>query len=376
MHTTAAAVSNEDKEPYLTVGRGATERNFGINSVGHQQIATHTGIPAAYYKKMVEEAPDLLATNVNRWFAKYPANRMVRTLDNHVRAFLSDSYRPLENADLAEAVLPVLFDLKLEVMSCEVTETRLYLKCVDERIKQDVPSGRKMGDGSHCFFDTVSPAIIISNSEVGLGSLSVESGVFTKVCTNLMAISGAGMKKRHLGARTSLGDGEAIRHLLTDETKRATDRAVWMQVRDVVKGAFEEARFEAHCNKLKGLAEQKIEGDPVKVVELSSKKLGIQDGEQKSVLRHLIEGSDLSRYGLLQAVTRTAADIESYDRASDFERMGGALIDLSANDWQALSIEECTSIPTGIEAHRYFEATQHGDLKWSGWTCIYDDETI
>jgi hypothetical protein len=41
-----------------------------------------------------------------------------------------------------------------------------------------------------------------------------------------------------------------------------------------------------------------------------------------------------------------------------------------------LSIEECTSIPTGIEAHRYFEATQHGDLKWSGWTCIYDDETI
>jgi hypothetical protein len=216
MHTTAAAVSNEDKEPYLTVGRGNTERSFGINSVGHQQIATHTGIPAAYYKKMVEEAPDLLATNVNRWFAKYPANRMVRTLDNHVRAFLSDSYRPLENADLAEAVLPVLFDLKLEVMSCEVTETRLYLKCVDERIKQDVPSGRKMGDGSHCFFDTVSPAIIISNSEVGLGSLSVESGVFTKVCTNLMAISGAGMKKRHLGARTSLGDGEAIRHLLTD----------------------------------------------------------------------------------------------------------------------------------------------------------------
>lgn len=311
--------------------------DFGINGVGHDQIGTHTGIPSKYYDRMAGEAPALLATNVNEWFNRFPAKRMVRTLDGNVRAFLSDSYRTLENADLAEAVFPVLFDLKLEIMSCEVTERRLYIKAVDERIKKDVPRGHAIGDGSHQFFDTISPAVIVANSEVGMGALSIEWGVFTKVCTNLATIAGAGMKKRHLGAKQGLIDGEEIRHMLTDETKKVTDQAVWMQLRDVLKGAFEEARFEAYTDKLKGLSEQKIENDVVKVVELTSRRFGITETESKSVLRHLIEGGDLSRYGLLNAVTRTAQDLPSYDRASEFERMGGEIIELPANEWKQMA---------------------------------------
>jgi len=34
------------------------------------------------------------------------------------------------------------------------------------------------------------------------------------------------------------------------------------------------------------------------------------------LLRHLIEGGDLSQYGLINAVTRTAEDAKFYDRAS------------------------------------------------------------
>jgi hypothetical protein len=317
---------------------GNTDNTFGINALAHDQIGVHTGIPAKYYDKMLAEAPDLLANNVNRWFEKYPAPRLVRTLDNKVRAFLSDQYRPLENADLAEAVLPILLEMKLEIMSCEITERRLYIKAVDERIKKDVPSGRKIGDGSHVIFDTCSPALIISNSEVGSGSLSVESGIFTKVCTNLAAIAGQGMKRRHVGARNELTAGEEVRYLLTDQTKRATDKAIWLQVRDVVKGAFDEVRFTAHTNKLAGLAKDQIETDDVvKVVELSSRQFGFTETEGKSVLKHLIAGGDLTRYGLFNAVTRTAQDLDSYDRASEFEQMGGKIIELPKNDWQRLA---------------------------------------
>lgn len=322
-----------------TVGfQVGTDLRYEINSIGHHQIGAHTGIPSKYYDRMLTEAPSLLATNVNRWFKKYPAPRMVRTMDGTVRAFLSDSYRPLENFDLAQAVLPVLTDLKLDIMSCEVTERRLYIKAVDENIKADIPTGKSLGDGGHTFFDTCSPAVIIANSEVGLGALSIDSGVFTKVCTNLAAISGGGMKRRHLGARHDLG-GETVRHLLSDDTKRATDKAIWMQVRDVVKGAFEEARFQAHCDKLKGMSAQRLErgADPVKFVELSCRRFGITETEEKSVLTHLIEGGDLSRYGLFNAVTRTAQDIASYDRASELERLGGDIIELPANDWKALA---------------------------------------
>jgi hypothetical protein len=317
---------------------GNTANTFGINGLAHDQIGAHTGIPSKYYDKMLAEAPDLLANNVNRWFEKYPAPRLIRTLDNKVRAFLSDQYRPLENADLAEAVLPILLDMKLEIMSCEITERRLYIKAVDERIKKDVPSGRKIGDGSHVFFDTCSPALIISNSEVGSGTLSVESGIFTKVCTNLATIAGQGMKRRHVGTRNALTDEEQVRHLLTDQTKRATDKAIWMQVRDVVKGAFDEARFTQHISKVSGMAKDRIESDDVvKVVELSSKTFGFTESEGKSVLKHLIAGGDLTRYGLFNAVTRTAQDIESYDRASEFETMGGKIIELPKNDWQRLA---------------------------------------
>lgn len=332
--TTAMRMQNDELPggPALQLG----ERDFGINEIGHDQIGAHTGIPAKYYDKMRVEAPDLLASNVNRWFDKYPAPRMVRTLDGKVRAFLSDSYRPLENADLAEAVLPILTDLNMEIMSCEITERRLYIKAVDKRIERDVPTGRQIGDGSHVFFDTCSPAAIISNSEVGLGQLSIDTGVFTRVCTNLATFASAGMKKRHVGAKSAL-DGEEIRHLLTDETKRATDRAVWMQVRDVLQGAFDEARFSANVDRMMPLAAQRIDGDPIKVVELSAKRIGATEGESTSILRHLIAGGDLTRYGLFNAVTRTAQDIESYDRASEFERMGGALVELPANEWRELA---------------------------------------
>lgn len=310
---------------------------FNLNSVAEDQVAEHTGIPAKYFDRMRDEAPELLANNIKTWFDRYPTPRMVRTLDGSTRAFLSNGYRPLENYDLCEAILPVLLDMKLHIMSCEVTERRLYIKAVDEQILKDVPKGRKLGDGSHVFYDTLSPAIIVSNSEVGLGMLSVDSGVYTRQCTNLCSIADGGMKRRHLGARNSLTDGEEIQHLLTDDTKRATDKAVWMQVRDVVKAAFDEARFEANVKKIAVMAEQPIKGDPVKVVEMTAKRFSMNGAEQTSVLRHLIEGADLSRLGVFNAITRSAEDVADYDRASDLERLAGRLIELPKNEWEVLA---------------------------------------
>jgi hypothetical protein len=125
--------------------------------------------------------------------------------------------------------------------------------------------------------------------------------------------------------------------LLSDSTKRATDKAIWMQVRDVVRGAFDETRFATITDKMSGLAADRIEGDVVKVVEFGAKTLGYTEGEGKSVLKHLIEGGDLTRYGLFNAVTRTAQDIESYDRASELEAIGGRVIELPKNDWHRMA---------------------------------------
>ncbi len=328
----------DDKAVQLRLGTNGDAQRFDVNAVAHGQLAQYTGVPKAYYDKMKAEAPELLAENVNTWLGKNAGGkkRQVRVLDNRVRAVLSDGYRQLENEDLANVVLPILLDLKLEIMSAQITPTRLYIKAVDERIKKDVPTGRKIGDGSHVFFDTVSPAIIVSNSEVGHGHLSVETGIFTKVCTNLATISASGMKRRHVGARSALTEGEEIAHLLSDETKRATDKAVWLQVQDVVKGAFNEVRFGEITDRMKGLTETRLD-DPVKVIEVARKKFDVTEGEGKSILKRLIEGGDLTAYGFMNAVTRTAEDLEDYDRASDFEKLGGKLIELPRHEWQELA---------------------------------------
>lgn len=312
---------------------------FEPNGTAHGQIAENVGIPTKYYNRMRDVAPALLAANVGHWFGAQNDRRMIRTLDGKARGFLSDRYRPLENQDLAEAVLPTILDLGLEVMSCEITETRLYIKAVNKRMWLDVPTGRKMGDGSHVFFDTCAPAIIVSNSEVGCGRLSVETGVYTKVCTNLAMVADGGMKRTHLGARSALTESvQNIDHLLSSETRKATDKAIWMQVRDVVKNAFDEPRFKALTNSMAEMSKLEIRRDPVEVVELASKAFGCSDTERGSILKHLVAGGDLTRYGLFNAVTRTAQDAESYDRATELERLGGDIIALPQNKWSDLAV--------------------------------------
>jgi len=323
-----------DKSPIVVLDEKMT---FDINKVAHEQLADYAGIPMAYYRRMLENDPELLAHNVNRWLSdRADERRMVRTLDGQVRAVLSDKYRALENEDLAEAVLPVLMERNLLIMSCHVTESRLYIKAVDRKIEKDVPTGRRMGDGSSVFFDTLSPAITISNSEVGRGSLLIETGVFTKACTNLATFE-TKLRKFHTGARAELSD--QVYALLTDKTKRLTDAALWSQTRDLVAAAFDQAKFEALVEKIGEASQDKLpkKADVVEVVERVGKKFGLAEGERKGVLQTLIEGGDMTRYGVHAAITRYSQEVEDYDRATELERMGARIIDLSRSEWKQLA---------------------------------------
>lgn len=327
-----------DNQVVVRIGDESQSEQFGINRVGHQQIAEHAGIPKPYYDRMLAEAPELLADNINTWFKSKPEPRMVRTLDGKVRAFLSDKYRPLENVDLAEAVLPVLSDLNVEITSCQITDTRLYIKAVDKNVMTELPAGFKFGDGKHTIIHTreLYPAITISNSEVGQGMLGIQGGLYDGFCSNLAYFGERSLKKYHVGSKHLISE-EELYAVLSDQTRRLDDAALWSKVRDLVKVAFDRAKYEQLVNKVKGAVQDVIEGDPVKVIELSAKKFSLNEGEKTSVLRHLIEGGELSRFGLYNAITRTAQDVEDYDRASEFEKLGGKVIELPKTEWAQLA---------------------------------------
>src|SRR5580765_4228648 len=110
--------------------------------VFQEQVCGHYKIPRDYAGRIRAEHPALYAQTLNTFFREEPARRMVRVLDNNARAFLSDRYRPLDNFDLSNAVLPVLMSApEIRIESTEFTERRFYLKAVLPRIQTEVKRG-------------------------------------------------------------------------------------------------------------------------------------------------------------------------------------------------------------------------------------------
>lgn len=306
--------------------QNGSRHTFSLSDHAHTQIAQRLEIPAKYYNRMRSEAPELLATNVNEWFHSQPERRMVRTLDGQARAFLSDRYRRLDHFELAEAVLPVLGEMGegVDIVSAELTEKRMYIKAINRRLELEVKQG-----------DVVQAGLVISNSEIGLGSLKVEPLVFRLVCANGLVAQDYSQKRYHVGRAAE--DGEAY-ELYSDDTLKADDKAFFLKVQDTVRAAVELAKFSAIVERMREATEQKIEGNPVAAVEVMAQKFGYNSEERSGVLTHLIQGGDLSAYGLMNAVTRTSQDIEDYDRATDLERDGSKVLSLPASTWKAISM--------------------------------------
>lgn len=321
----------------LTVADGKKE-TFGITPHAHAQLADYVGIPLGDYRRIQVEAPELLARTVNRSMkAKGKDARMLRTLDGAVRAFLGARYRVLETEDVADAVLPVLRERKLIIVSCAITDQCLYIKAVDRSIERDIPTGKRLGDGSHAFFDTISPGIVVSYSEVGAGSVDVdiETSIWTKVCTNL-AVTGTPLRHHHLSGRQELSGFDYL--LATRENRELTVAALRGPVRDLVISALDEARFEAAAKMLMRAARSPLgSGNVVEVVERVGERFGLDELEKSSVLHHLLLRGDLTLYGLHAAITRASADVVDYDRATAMERLGGRIIDPSALEWTVIS---------------------------------------
>lgn len=324
----------------------ANGNSFDVEPTNHcmRQIGDRVGIPSRYMERLatVTEKEDhriLLAHNVNYWFKKQPETRMLRTLmngDHTARAFLSSRYRPLDNHDLAEIALPRIADAGCTVLSSEITERRLYIQAATPRMELDLNKARQSSGGDLRKVDPVQAGIVISNSEVGSGSIRVEPMLYRLSCFNGL-ITGSSIKRHHVGrANEVFAELEEAAEYFTDSTRQLDDRAFWAKVADVINGVFDTNRFKSLVEKFAATKDVKIVG-AVEVVEKVAKQFRLTDGEQKSVLDHLVEGGDLSLFGLVNATTRTAEDAADYDRAIELERMGGDIIELPPTMWSKVA---------------------------------------
>jgi hypothetical protein len=310
---------------------------YDITANAHRQISSHLAIPAEFYDRLqagsaeirdpYDQTRSLFESTVNALLQARPAGerRMVRTLDGSARAFLSDRYRPLDHDEILERVLPALgeFALDWSESSLEVTEERLYMKLVNPRVQADINPG-----------DTVQAGVLVTNSEIGMGSFSVSPLVFRLVCRNGMIRQDFARRKYHTGAR--LGSDGEVYDYYRDDTVRARNEATVLEMRDLIRGALSDAVFGRIVDNLRESAVVRIAGDPIRAVEQVQSRFSLTNDEKGSVLRALVEGGDLSVWGLANAVTRVAQDAPTYDRSTDLEAVGGQLLALPAVPMHAL----------------------------------------
>ena len=296
-----------------------------VNGIAHQQLGTYTEIPAAYYNKMLNEHPNLLVQNLNEWLHRKADQRMVRTMFGTTRAFLSSRYRRIDNMQIAEIVLPELQKIQGAIFeSCQITDSRMYLKVVNPRLQAEVAPG-----------DVVQSGVIITNSEVGHGSVAIQPLVYRLVCSNGMVVNDAKASRRHVGKTNDL-DGNMT--LYAPDTLEAMDTAFIKQIRDTVAAAVEQTRFDKVITLMRDARDAKLNtADIPNLVQLTGKTFGITEGERSGVLQHLIEGNDLSLYGLSNAVTRYAQDVESYDRSTELEGVGYKILTMDPRIWKHIN---------------------------------------
>lgn len=317
--------TDDEGQTRLVVQEGDQAVRYGVTALARRQLAEKLKIPFVYFERMRTEQPVLLDHNVNTWLQNDTERRMIRTLDGNVRAVLSERYRRLDNFDLAESVLPVLQRLpEVRFESMELTETKMYLKCVTPQLRQEIAPG-----------DVVQAGVVISNSEVGQGLLTVQPLIYRLVCSNGLIVSDRSLRKTHVG-RSIGGEDEGLT-VFKEDTLCADDKAFFLRVRDVVEAAISEASFRAATQKFQRTQGIPLVGDPVKAVEVLAQRYVLNDTERSGVLRHLVTGGDLSGYGLVNAVTHFSQEVEDYDRASEFEALGGKLIDLSRSEWAEMA---------------------------------------
>lgn len=274
------------------------------------QLCTRLGIPTPYFKRC---PPCLKDSQANHWLRYAPTQAseededagpfeepdephlaagwddtwLLRGRKDRLRGILSSRYAALDNAQLLDALRPLLLDRqeRLEVKDFALSEESLHLRLVDPQLAREVLKDDRLMVGFH-----------VSNSEVGRHSVRVDALVWRLVCSNglIRLVNGKSLFRQ--------------RHVALDQDHFA----------EALRGAIAEAALEG-AGLLERLAWATKE--PVADVPAVIEWLGAQ-WRLSERTRELVKASLLSEhpsqqenlYGLLQAFTSAAHHLSPEER--------------------------------------------------------------
>jgi hypothetical protein len=327
------------------------EGSLPLSRVAEGQLAERLGIPIKYVDALrCKENADLAAHNFRVLLGRSAQRFLVRTLDGKVRAVLSNAYRVLDNADVFLAAAETLQKADAQIWHARLSDDSFELFAVSKTIAGEVASSGSYQSQSYGWWnqgggakqgaegfalndrpvgdkDVHYAAVRISNSETGRGGLHVTPTVLRAVCNNSVVI-GKTVSSIHLGRRK---EEEGL--VYAADTVQSESQTAWLKLRDTIKTCFDAGRFAAYVDCLNGLTKEGLGEQPQLVVERVANQLEIPEERRAAILQALFQSNDLTRFGLVQAVTFQAHAADEAGRpeeASALEEAGGKLVEMPA----------------------------------------------
>lgn len=158
-----------------------------VRPVAQRSLANRLGIPYNYLKKCPQ---DIQSENLNYWLQQEKAEKLFFRFDGDaIRAVFSTRYVAVDNFE-------ALF--KLDSMGFK-PETKVQCSIDQDFMSLSIPDGQRSFSING---DKFTPGISISNSEVGLASLSISAFVLRLVCTNgLISRADVSASYRHVSTK-------------------------------------------------------------------------------------------------------------------------------------------------------------------------------
>ena len=297
-------------------------KTHGLTDWAHIQISDKCGIPMRYYRRMMDEGQiDLLSHNINTWIPS-KEKRMVRVLDNKVRALLSDGYQPIDNHDVLFTALEEIKKLReqsgmfVDVKSAKVTDRRMYLKFTSPDLSDEIIKFRKGNT------EPVQGGVVISNSEVGCGAFSVQPFINVLVCQNGL-ISQRILRRVHIGKKKEIG---VINW--SDKTRELESELLLNQVRDMIQQTFDKQVFHSWVDEINGIAQVEVPKPEIAIDNVIS-HFKLPKSKKDSLLSEFTgnaPNTGNTQWGVAMAVTRLAQEEESYDERINLEEIGAKIL--------------------------------------------------
>jgi len=257
-----------------------------LKSIAQRSISNRLGIPYQYLRKC---PPDIQALNMNYWIEHEKNEQLFFRFDgDDVRAIFTTKYKPVDNFEVLERLDSINYGPDTSVQ-CRLDEEFMSLSILDGKKSFEING------------DTFRPGISISNSEVGLASLSIAAFVLRLVCTNgLVSKSDVSASYRHISTK------------------------ILKEFPSVLEQVSYEVGKQKHQFKLS--AESHVD-NPESTIQNFNKQFQLNQFEKEAVERAWPLEMGYTMFNVLNAYTR-AAQLESLPAESSYrlQKVGGNIL--------------------------------------------------